>query len=260
MRLKGRLRAPFLFQLLGPGNVLGYMNKILIIAVVAATALAVPALADHRPGHPAPGGGGGQTINLKADTPTVTYNPSLNPPGGSATLSGKINGNNNGGQVVVLEENPAPLADNQFKRTNREATTDAQGNFRMTGVITPVNTQYRVVARQLNVTSNTVTVNVRLRVSFLVSDSTPRRGQRVRFSGKVWPEHDGKPVSIQKRGRDGVYRTIARTVTRDVAGQTYSSYSKRIRIFRTGRFRVVVSPGDADHVRGISRARTLRVG
>jgi hypothetical protein len=103
-------------------------------------------------------------------------------------------------------------------------------------------------------------VNVRLRVSFRVGDLTPRRGQRVRFRGRIWPEHDGRPVAIQRRGADGRFRTVRRTVARDVPGQAYSRYRTRVRVRSTGVYRVVARPGDEDHVSGFSRKRRLRVG
>jgi hypothetical protein len=233
------------------------------IVLLAAVGTAGTALADHRPGHaPAPTTGPTVGLSLTADTPVVRYNPFLNPPGGVATLSGRLTGMDSGGKVIVLEQNPAPLADNQFQGTGREATTDAQGNFRFTGVLVPVNTQFRAETRGAGprTTSNTTDVKVRPRVTCGVSDATPSRDERVRFSGRVWPEHDGKPVDIQRRGRDGKFRTVKRTAARDVVGQVYSRYSVRVRVRSTGVYRVVVRPGDGDHLNGYSRNRKLRVG
>jgi len=228
------------------------------IAGVVVAAAAGPAVATHKPGHTP--GGGTTELSLKADTPIVRYDPTLVPPGGVATLSGRLRGQANAGQVVVLTQNPAPLADNTFEPTGREATTDAQGNYRFTGVIVPVNTQFRTQTATPLRTSDIALVSVRPRVSFRVGDSTPRRGQRVRFRGKVWPEHDAKPVSIQRRGRDGKFRTVKRTVTRDAPGESFSRYRTRVRIRSTGVYRVVVRPGDEDHINGISRKRRLVVG
>jgi hypothetical protein len=231
------------------------------VAAVAAVG-AAPAYADHRPGHAGGGGGGGNTslaVSLSADRTFVRFNPFFTPPGGIAGLSGRITGQGAGGQVVVLEQNPAPLEDGRFDRANREVTSDAQGNFRFTNVVTPVNTQYRVRVAP-NTLSAIAPVGVRLRVTVGVSDRTPSRGERVRFRGRVYPEHDNKVVAIQRRGSDGRFRTVKRTLTRDVVGQTYSSYRTRVRIRRTGVYRVIVKPADTDHARGYSRKRTLRVG
>ena len=234
------------------------MSSIGIVGL-GAVGTAGTALADHKPGHGTPGPNVG--LSLTADTSVVRYNPSLNPPGGVATLSGRMTGQDNGGKVIVLAQNPAPLADGQFQATSHEATTDAQGNFRFSGVVVPVNTQFRAATKAAGpqTASNTVDVKVRPRVSRRVSDATPSSGERVRFRGRISPEHDGKPVDIQRRGSDGKFRTVKRTVARDVAGKAYSRYSTRVRIRSTGVYRVAVRPGDQDHVNGYSSKRTLRV-
>ena len=229
-----------------------------LVLLPVGLAFALPALADHKPNHSAPGGAG--TITLAAEKAFVRYNPSLDPPGGVATLTGKLTGTGNGGQVVVLEQNPAPLADGVFQPAGREATTDDQGNFKFTGVVVPVNTQFRVrTAQGPQTVSDPATVQVRLKVSFKVSDKTPHKGERVRFRGRIWPEHDGKVVAIQRR-KDGKFRTIKRIVARDVAEKPFSRYKTRVRVRSTGVYRVVARPGDEDHVSGFSRKRKLRVG
>jgi hypothetical protein len=87
------------------------------------------------------------------------------------------------------------------------------------------------------------------------SDATPRRGQRVRFYGELYPKRDRRPVYIQRRGKGG-YRTVARTVLRrggDDGLDTWSTYSLRIRIFRNGVYRALVPPS-GDHPAGTSLA------
>lgn len=241
------------------------MNRIVWLIGVAGgvgVGVAGTALADHKPGHqkPTPPPGSMAGLSLTADTPVVRFNPFLTPPGGVATLSGRLTGKDNGGKVIVLEQNPAPLADNQFEATGREATTDAKGSFRFAGVVVPVNTRFRARAVQPQRTSDTPAVRVRPRVTRRVSDATPSRGERVRFRGRIWPEHDGKPVHIQRRGSDGKFRTVKRTAARDVAGKPYSRYRTRVRVRSTGVYRVKVRPRDGDHINGFSRKRTLRVG
>ena len=98
---------------------------------------------------------------------------------------------------------------------------------------------------------------VRLRAGIRLSDSTPRRGQRVRFFGSVAPKHNGRRVFVQRRRGDGRWRTVARTLTRDAAGNR-SRYSKRVRVLRDGVYRVRVR-GHADHRTGTSRTRAIRV-
>jgi len=242
------------------------MRKLIVptaAAGLAAAVFAVPALATHKPGH-TPGGGGGGTgtlnVTLASAKQVVRFNPALSPPGGVTTLTGKANGQGNANQPVALEQNPFPFDDNKFEKTDRTTTTDAQGNYTFANVILPVNTQFRASVGTPASTSNVVQVNVRLRVSLGVGDKTPSAGQRVRFRGRVWPEHDGKVVAIQRRRSTGGWRTVKRVSTKDVAGQPYSRYSTRVRIGRSGTYRVRVRPADGDHVAGYSRRRTLTVG
>ena len=48
-------------------------------------------------------------------------------------------------------------------------------------------------------------------VGFRVSDSTPRAGSRVRFSGTVRPRHNGRRVYVQRKVGTGVFVTIRKT-------------------------------------------------
>lgn len=160
------------------------------------------------------------------------------------------------GTTVTLEQNPYPYAG--FKPTTKTAVIDPSGNYSIAGVAPQAHTQYRVVAKTSPPTTSAgVFVRVRLRAAFNVSDSTPKKGQRVRFFGTVAPAHDGKPVLIQKKTATG-YRTVARTTLLD-NGTASSKYSKRIRIRSRGTYRVVAESVDQDHDNGTSRSRTLRV-
>jgi len=202
------------------------------------------------PGTPPPGG---NAITIAANPARVTF-------GRPTTISGQLNGPGNGGVEVELEANPAPFTGG-FKNAGVKATTSPTGAYTM--AITPtVNTRYRVTAKtRPPVTSPEVLVGVRVRVSLRLSDSTPRAGQRVRFSGVVTPGHDGKVVSIQRRTRTG-WRTIATTTlaaATPVNGVARSKFSKRIRIRRSATYRARVTPGDGDHERGTSRRRRARV-
>jgi hypothetical protein len=156
---------------------------------------------------------------------------------------------------VILEANPFPYTDNNF---NNVANTNTANNGSYSFTRRPSsNSQYRV--RRGNTMSPVATELVRLAVSLRLSDYTPRRGQVVRFSGRVCPQHDGQLARIQRRTSAGSYVTVRRTRQRDIPGSTCSRYSKLMRIFRDGRFRAVASSGDGDHVRGISRSRVANV-
>jgi len=170
------------------------------------------------------------------------------------TLSGRLTGADHAGKAVRLQEDPFP-----FGAFNDKGTKTTASNGRYSFAESPsVTTRYRVVAfASPTVTSPVVTVSVAYRVGLSVSDLTPRRGTRVRFSGTVGPRKDGATAFIQKRRSDGRFVTVARA-TLTAATATRSAYVKRLLINRSGTYRVRVS-GDASHVAGVSRTRTLRV-
>ena len=60
-------------------------------------------------------------------------------------------------------------------------------------------------------------------------------------------------MRIQRRTAAGAYRTVRRTKLR--AATRCSVYSRRLRVYREGTYRV--TSDDADHARGFSRARFL---
>jgi hypothetical protein len=107
------------------------------------------------------------------------------------------------------------------------------------------------------VTSANTLVFVRYRVSLSVSDSTPKRGQRVRFSGVVSPAATGRLVLVQRRGSDGVFRTVGRT-TLLPRSATSSRFSLTKAIFSTATYRLHIG-ADVAHEPGNSGTRRLRV-
>jgi hypothetical protein len=178
--------------------------------------------------------------------------------GQSTVVSGRLSRTTkDGGQTIQLQSDPFPYGVFDAGRTT---LTAANGNYSFGSVRPDRNTLYRVhEATGALLTSATVLVGVRLSVTFSVSDSTPRRGQRIHFSGSVRPPHGGKLVRIQRRDAGGVFRTVTTTRTFNPTGKTYSRYSKFLRIFRDGVYQVRVSAGDADHFSGVSRTRFLNV-
>lgn len=220
--------------------------KVAAAAVIATLALAVGATADHRPGHDPPGQGGAD-LTISATSPIVW--------GRSTVVTGKLRGNQ-AGVLVDLESDPFPFADADFAKLATVAT-DAKGDYRFVAQPT-LNTRYRTTAKTSPpVTSPVATVLVRIRVKLSVSDSTPRSGSLVRFSGTACPQHDGKLVYIQRRSSTGRFGTVRRTLLRD-AGDECSSYSRDVRVRSDGVYRVKVSAGgDGDHLMGVSRTVSL---
>jgi hypothetical protein len=201
----------------------------------------VAASAHHQPGH---GGGGGGNLTLAAQPTTLVA-------GRTVTLSGKLTGPNSDAKQVTLRTDPFPF--DSFDNAGT-ATTNAQGDYTLAQKPT-LNTRYQ--ARSGNDESAVVTVLVRPTVGLRLSDSTPRRGQRVRFSGRVCPEHDGARVAIQRRSGTS-FRTVARATLRDVPGSPCSSYRRGLRVRRDGTYRSVLR-GHGDHTTGTSARRRANV-
>ena len=219
------------------------MKKISAVLAVA-LCCAGPALAAKPPKPVKPN----PNLTIQASATSVTF-------GRSITFSGTTK-NIAAGTSVELQQNPYPYSG--FKPAGKTAVVDPMGNWSIAGVVPSVHAQYRVTAKTSPPSdSGTVFVRVRLRVAFSVSDSTPKRGAMVRFFGTAAPAHDGKPVLIQKKTATG-YKTVATTVLLH-NGTASSKYSKKLRIRRSARYRVVVESLDQDHDNGTSRSVTLRV-
>jgi hypothetical protein len=214
-------------------------TKIALFLGLATLALGPLAAADAAKPPKQPG-----NLSLSAAPNPVKY-------GGQVTFSGKLTGPNNSGQTVNLFSDPFPYGN--FAAAG-SATTNANGDYQL-GLKPTVNTRYE--ARKGGEKSSVVTVLVRPAVSLKLSDYTPRRGQRVRFSGRVCPQHDGSSLSIQRHYSTG-YRTVARTTLKDIVGSTCSSYRRTFRVRRDGRFRAVIG-SHADHATGLSRSRVEHV-
>jgi len=218
----------------------------LITALFTAACFAPAASADHKPGHQGGGGGG------NAGNPSLRASPNPVLSGRTLTLTGKLTGANNSGQQVTLRSDPFPFG--VFGNVVATATTDANGDFTFTQKPT-LNTNY--VARRGGDESSPVTVAVQPRVGLRLSDYTPRRGQSVRFFGRVCPQHNGSTVAIQRRFSTG-YRTVRRATLRAIPGSGCSSWTRTFRVRRSSRYRTVIG-AHADHIRGVSRTRVARV-
>ena len=211
------------------------MKRTLAIAVAVLAAIAAPSAS----GAPTP-----QTLTLGANATTVKF-------GATVTLSGKLAGGSIDGKNVTVREDPFPVG--AFGNAG-SAATNATGDWSL--AVNPfANTRYQ--ARSGKADSPTLDVMVRPAITLKLSDRTPRRGQLVRFSGTLCPEHDGTAIALQRRTASG-WRTLAKPVLADVATTTCSSYARRLRVRRDGTYRARFL-GDADHVAGNSRARRATV-
>jgi len=205
-----------------------------LIDLAALAALAAPAVHAAKP---AP-----KNITIGATSTTVKF-------GGSVTLSGKLTGSNNGGRPVAIQKDTFPV--DTFSNAGT-VTSNAQGDWTFTDKPT-ANTRYQ--ARSGNADSKTLDVMVRPAITLKLSDSTPRAGTLVRFSGQLCPEHDGIHVGLQRKFGTK-WRTLRRPLLKDLAGSTCSQYSKRLRVRRDGAYRVHFF-GDTQFVAGNSRVRRV---
>jgi hypothetical protein len=217
--------------------------------LVAVGAGAATAAKPPKPPKP-PTGNGSPALSIDAAPTTLVV-------GSSSTLSGKLTGPRASGVVVRIEQDTTvPLGDS-FVPTTQTATTAGNGTW--TASVRPsVNTLYHAVAQTSPPTTSPVKrVNVRPLVRLSLSDATPARGSLVRFSGAVAPQHDGRRVLLQRRGTDGVFRTVVLARLRD-AGSSRSVYARSLRIRSTGVYRAKIAQ-HADHTNGYSALRTITV-
>lgn len=214
------------------------MRSTILLSVALLGLAATPAAANHQPGHQPSG-----NLTISAGSTLIKF-------GSSVTLSGKLTGRNPDGKSVTVQADPFPFA--AFENLGT-VTTNATGDWSFINK-PAVNTRYR--ARQGGTESPELTVNVRAAISLRVSDATPRAGARVRFSGRLCPEHDGATVALQRRTSKG-FRTVSSTTLADAG--TCSTYSKQLRVRRDGVYRAFFA-GDADTAAGPSRRRRINVG
>jgi hypothetical protein len=202
-------------------------------ALVALSAMAITSAGEAA--KPAPG-----TLTIAADHANVKF-------GAGVTLSGKLSGSNVSGRSVRVEQDVYPL--NAFTNAG-SATTNATGDWSL-AVKPTANTRYRASAGKVD--SPTVDVLVRPAITLRLSDRTPKRGQRVRFSGRLCPEHDAVAIELQRKTSSG-WKKVASPVLADIPGGTCSKYSVRKRVRRNGSYRAHFN-ADADHAAGNSPRR-----
>ncbi len=220
------------------------------LITLAAFSFGAQSLAAKPPKPPKPPNPGAAALSIAAKPNPLVF-------GTATTLSGRLTGPGNAAVVIRFEEDTTRPYGDSYKPTALTTTANAAGNYSL--AIKPLlNTQYQAIASTSPPTRSAPRlVLVRTLVGLTVSDRTPRRGSLVRFAGSVFPAHDGQRALIQKRTSTGRFVTLARPLLRD-AGTGHSRYSRRLRVFRDGAYRVKVR-GDGDHVNGFSRTYTLRV-
>jgi hypothetical protein len=188
---------------------------------------------------------------------TLAANPNPVAPGAPTTLAGQLTGTNNANRDVVLQANPFPYTQG-FANVSNVQVTDAAGNFSFPVLSVPLTTQYRVLMPQRpEIASPIVIVGAALQVTTRTKKvARHRHSVSVRFRGDITPAAAGVRVDIQK-SRNGVWTTIAHTRARHETSSR-SSYSTRVRLFRSGTYRAVAN-SDGALVTGTGRPIDIKV-
>jgi hypothetical protein len=189
---------------------------------------------------------------------TLAATPPAVAPGGTTTLGGQLTGTNNANRQVVLLANPYPYTQGFLPAGNIQVT-GADGSYAFPVLNLQATTQYAV---QMPARPEVISPIVVVGVSEQVKTDTKRvkRGRHsvtVRFSGTVTPANDGARVDIQKL-RAGVWTTVAHTRAR-ASSATTSKFRTRVKIYRSGDFRVVASPSQPQYVAGAGRTVGITV-
>ena len=143
-------------------------------------------------------------------------------------------------------------------RTIQRGRASSRGRFHF-GIRPHTNAYYRVIAAtRPQSQSPSVLVRVHMLVGLNATSKPVRRGARIRFSGSVFPAHHGRLVYLQRKSPRGRWKTVARSVLGPGANPLASRYRRRLRVYRTAVYRVVVR-GHDDHANGASRERTITV-
>jgi hypothetical protein len=175
--------------------------------------------------------------------------------GSAIDVFGVLAGTGNAATAISVQADPYPYGDGWVDVAS--GRTDATGAYRIP--LSPLlqNTQLRTVAATSPpVTSQAITISVRVRSSLHVSKRRVRRGQKVRFWGSVEPAQPGASVSIQRRVGHH-WRTIASTRQRG-SGER-SSYTRRVRLYSSGKYRTLARANDGAHASHTSSGRFIRV-
>jgi hypothetical protein len=216
------------------------------IALAAALALALPGVAGAQTAK--------RTLTVRAIPLAVTF-------GQPSTLFGVLTGRRPGSTVAIAQD-PFPYGGGYQALTT--TTTAANGSFRVL-LLPQFNVNYRVRAGGLTrFTGN----RVRTKVTLTAGDTTPARGQLVRFSGFVAPRHDGGTVLLQRRTPSGFWAVVARVAAQPVATGNRSRFTRVLKVgaglgsvgagIGIGSYRARVL-SDGDHLTGTSTRVALRV-
>lgn len=189
---------------------------------------------------------------------SLAATPNPVPYGGTVTLQGVLSGTGNAGRQVALQQRVFPYT-TDFATIGNPQVTGSSGAFAFPLLGITTNAQYRTITTVgTKVTSAIVTLGVAVKVTTKVSTHKVRRGHLVRFSGTITPAKVGALFAIQKLSRSGSWVTVAGGVARG-GGKRYTRYEKRVRIRRSGSYRVFVGVADGQQVSNTGSVVLIKV-
>jgi len=231
-----------------------FLIAVAIAAPVAAAGAQTPSPAPPTAPHPTPPPTPPPGVGPYGMVPIVSISAQPNPIvfGNTTTISGSLRSNSAGVRMILEWRSFVPRGTFDEIATT---TTDRRGDYRFAPKPL-VNTVYRVQAlSQPSARSEELLVRVRTRVGIRTSRGTVRAGARVRFTGLVFPRHNGRRAYVQRRSPSGRWVTLARPTLRAFDANS-SRYGRLLRVRRAGVYRVKVN-GHDEHATGYSR--TVRV-
>jgi hypothetical protein len=200
---------------------------------------------------------GDRTFKTSPPTTTPTFTPNPVTFSRPFTVSGQLIGTGSAHARVTLLARPFPY-NTPFAPSGNPVVSNADGTYSFPFTAAGSSAQIQIKA-DTNPPLPATIVNVP--VSSLISlhvTGHVRKGHLARFSGTVLPAQDGLVVKIQKRGRDGVFRTVAHTNLHH-RNANASRYSRRLRLKRTGTYQAVVQSAGGVVYPGTSPAKSIKV-
>jgi hypothetical protein len=188
-------------------------------------------------------------------TPTFSPNPVVF--GRPFTVAGQLTGTGSAKATVTLLGRAFPFT-TPFAQIGNSIVSNADGTYAFNFPVATITTQLEIKANtNPPITTAVVTMPVSSSISLHVP-SHVRKGRLARFSGLVLPAQDGLVVKIQKRGRDGVFHTVAHTNLLHKDANS-SRFSRRLRLKRTGTYQAVVESASGAVYPGTSLAKSIKV-
>jgi hypothetical protein len=188
-------------------------------------------------------------------TPTFTPNPVIY--SRPFTISGQLIGTGSAGARVTLLARPFPFT-TPFAQLGNSVVSNPDGTYSFAFTAAGPTSQIQIKANTNPPLPATV---VTMPVNSLISLHTPthvRKGHLARFSGTVLPAQDGLIVKLQKRQRNGTFRTVAHTNLHH-KNASASTFSRHLRLSRTGTYQAVVESAGGAYYPGTSPAKSIKV-